>query len=185
MVKNEVAGGKMLLAEPFMIDPNFKRSAVLLCEHSREGSLGFILNKQLNTRIDELLNEFPEFPVNIFFGGPVQTDTIHFIHRAGELLEGSVPIGNGLYLGGEFEQLKFLISSQLLTEKDIRFFLGYSGWSEGQLSEETNYGSWIVTDMDPNYLFNMPPESLWPTAMYNKGDAYAVMSELPENMIWN
>ena len=78
MVRQEVASGKVLLAEPFMLDPNFKRSAVLLCEHSEEGSVGFIMNKPLNMRIDELIDGFPEFDSEVFFGGPVQTDTIHY-----------------------------------------------------------------------------------------------------------
>lgn len=185
MIKNEVASGKMLLAEPFMVDPNFKRSAVLLCEHGQEGSLGFILNKKLDTQVDELIDDFPEFKAEVFFGGPVQTDTIHFIHCFGDLLDGSIQVSDGLYLGGDFDQLKFLITSQLIEPRDIRFFLGYSGWSEGQLTEEMNYGSWVVADMDVNYLFKLAPENIWQKAMYNKGDAYTVISELPENMGWN
>ncbi|MBL7792479.1 MAG: YqgE/AlgH family protein, partial [Saprospiraceae bacterium] len=132
MVREEVKNGSLLIAEPFMLDPNFKRAAVLLCEHSPEGSIGFILNKPLGMRIDELIEDFPEFDSEVFFGGPVQTDTIHYIHCVGDLLEESVKLTDGVYWGGDFEKLKFLISSQLILPQDIRFFLGYSGWSEGQ-----------------------------------------------------
>lgn len=185
MVREEVKSGKILLAEPFMLDPNFKRSAVLLCEHSDEGSVGFIMNKPLNMRIDELIEEFPEFDAEVFFGGPVQTDTIHYVHNVGELLEESIKVVDGVYWGGDFEKLKFLISSQLILPQNIRFFLGYSGWTEGQLLDEMVYGSWVLADMDANYLFNSKPDLLWQQVMYNKGNAYTVIAQMPDNYTWN
>jgi putative transcriptional regulator len=178
MVREEVKSGKVLLAEPFMLDPNFKRSAVLLCEHSREGSIGFIMNKPLQMRIDELIEGFPEFNSEVFFGGPVQTDTVHFIHNIGDLLDDSVLISSGVYWGGDFEKLKFLISSDMISERNIRFFVGYSGWSEGQLTDEMTYGSWIMANMDSNYLFKLQPKELWESA-------YTVISQIPELLSWN
>ena len=185
MVREEVKSGKVLLAEPFMLDPNFKRSAVLLCEHSREGSIGFIMNKPLQMRIDELIEDFPEFNSEVFFGGPVQTDTVHFNHNIGDLLDDSVPISRGVYWGGDFEKLKFLISSDMISERNIRFFVGYSGWSEGQLADEMTYGSWIMANMDSNYLFKLQPKELWKKVMYDKGNAYTVISQIPELLSWN
>ncbi|MBK8705001.1 MAG: YqgE/AlgH family protein [Saprospiraceae bacterium] len=181
MVREEVKNGSLLIAEPFMLDPNFKRAAVLLCEHSAEGSIGFILNKPLGMRIDELIEDFPEFDSEVFFGGPVQTDTIHYIHSVGDLLEESVKLTDGVYWGGDFEKLKFLISSQLILPQDIRFFLGYSGWSEGQLADEIVYGSWVLAEMYANYVFKSRPDQLWQQAMYNKGNAYTVIARMPEN----
>lgn len=185
MVRNEIKIGKILLAEPFMLDPNFKRSAVLLCEHSGEGSVGFIMNKPLEMRVDELIEGFPEFDSEVFFGGPVQTDTIHYIHNLGDLLEDSMKIVDGVYWGGDFEKLKFLITSGLVQPGNIRFFVGYSGWSEGQLIDEMVYGSWVVADMDANYLFKSPPSDLWRQVMYNKGDAYTVIAQMPDAVNWN
>lgn len=185
MVSNQVKNGKILLAEPFMLDPNFKRAAVLLCEHGDEGSVGFILNKPLDMKIDALVESFPEFESKVLYGGPVQTDTIHYLHTAGRLLEDSRPVGNGIYWGGDFEKLKFLISSQLIQPRDIRFFVGYSGWSEGQLDDEMGLGSWVLTDMHANYLFQMKANNVWEKAMYNKGDAYAVIATMPEFVSWN
>jgi putative transcriptional regulator len=185
MVREEVKSGKVLLAEPFMLDPNFKRSAVLLCEHSSEGSIGFIMNKPLQMRIDELIEDFPEFNGEVFFGGPVQTDTVHFIHNIGDLLDDSVPVSNGVFWGGDFEKLKFLISSDMVSESNVRFFVGYSGWSEGQLADEMTYGSWIMANMDSNYLFKLQPKELWERVMYDKGNAYTVISQIPESLSWN
>jgi putative transcriptional regulator len=185
MVHNEIKNGKVLLAEPFMLDPNFKRSAVLLCEHNEEGSLGFIMNKPLNMQINELIEDFPEFESEVFFGGPVQTDTIHYVHNVGDLLEESVPVVDGVYWGGNFEKLKFLVDSQLILPHNIRFFVGYSGWSEGQLMDEMTYGSWVLADMHANYLFKSKPKQLWRQVMYNKGDAYTVIAQMPEAPSWN
>jgi putative transcriptional regulator len=181
----QVTSGKVLLSEPFMVDPNFKRTAVLLCEHNDEGSIGFIMNRRLDMRVDELVDDFPEFDAEVFFGGPVQTDTIHYLHNVGELLEGSVPVARGVYWGGDFGKLKFLISSELIKPRQIRFFIGYSGWSEGQLLDEMGYGSWVIANMDANYLFNTDPAKLWQVVMYNKGRNFTVLANLPEEQTWN
>lgn len=185
MVDKDVKIGNILLAEPFMLDPNFKRSAVLLCEHGEEGSVGFIMNKPLNMRVDELIEDFPEFESEVFFGGPVQTDTIHYVHNVGDLLEDSIKVAEGVYWGGDFEKLKFLISSQLILPANIRFFVGYSGWSEGQLMDEMIFGSWIIADMDANYLFKSKPKRLWSQVMNDKGDTFTVIAQVPEVVSWN
>jgi putative transcriptional regulator len=181
----EIRGGNVLLAEPFMLDSNFKRSAILLCEHNLEGSLGFILNKPLDMKIDELIADFPEFDAPVFFGGPVQTDTIHYLHNLGDLLEDSIKVAPGVYWGGSFEKLKFLISSELVKPRSIRFFVGYSGWSEGQLVDEMDYGSWVPADMHPNYIFQSKPNELWKLIMENKGSSYSVIAQMPDGVNWN
>jgi putative transcriptional regulator len=185
MVNNQVQTGKVLLAEPFMMDPNFKRSTVLLCEHNAEGSVGFIMNKPLDMRVDELIEDFPEFDAKVFFGGPVQTDTIHYIHNVGELLEDSFKVTEGVFWGGDFDKLKFLIVSKLIRPENIRFFVGYSGWSEGQLDSEMQYGSWLLADMDSNYLFKTRPKKLWQQVMHNKGNAFTIIAQMPEHVSWN
>ena len=186
MTKVSIKNGKVLLAEPFLLDPNFKRTAILLCEHNEDGSVGFILNKKLDMRVDDLIADFPEFNAYVYFGGPVQTDTIHYIHNVGDLLEDSRQISHGVWWGGSFEKLKLLIPSQLITPANIRFFVGYSGSSEGQLMEEMGIGSWLVADMDANYLFKTKPDKLWQQIMSNKGNNYAVIATMPSDAVtWN
>lgn len=185
MVNYEIKDGIVLLAEPFMLDPNFRRAAVLLCEHSPEGSLGFIMNRPTDRRIDELIEDFPEFDSTTFWGGPVQTNTIHYLHNVGSLLEDSIKIADGVFWGGDFEKLKFLINSGLVMPSNIRFFMGYAGWDEGQLIDEMATGSWVPADMHPNYIFKSKPEMLWQQVMYNKGDAYSVIAFMPDTANWN
>jgi len=186
MTMPQISTGKVLLAEPFMMGSNFKRAAILLTEHTdKEGSVGFIMNKQLEMNITELVADFPEFESPTFFGGPVATDTIHYIHNVGDLLEKSTKIGEGIYWGGDFEKLKFLIDSKMINPQNIRFFVGYSGWSEGQLQDELKSGSWIVADMDANYLFNTKHTELWKQIMNDKGDRYEAIADMPDSSNFN
>lgn len=177
--------GKLLVAEPFMLDPNFKRSVVLLCDHHAEGTVGFILNKSVKMQINELLADFPEFESEVFYGGPVQTDTIHYIHNIGEKLEESQHVRDGVYWGGDFDQLKFMIDTGQATPANIRFFVGYSGWSSGQLSEELGTGSWIIGDAKSGYIFNGQIDDLWAHVLQEKGSVFSVISTMPDYVNWN
>jgi putative transcriptional regulator len=181
----DVKTGKLMVAEPFMLDPHFKRSVVLLTEHSPEGSVGFIINKMLDMQLSDIITEFPEFKAPLFYGGPVQTDSIHYLHNVGELLEGSTRLSSGVYWGGDWDQLKFLIESKLIEPKHIRFFVGYSGWGESQLKEEMKDGSWIVSEMHANYLFNAQPNTLWRTILQHKGNAYSIIADMQDENILN
>ena len=175
----------MLLSEPFMLDPHFRRAVVLLCEHHAQGSIGFILNKTIDMQINDLMAEFPDFDAEVYYGGPVQTDTLHYVHNVGDLLDDSIPVAKGVWWGGDFEKLKFLVSTKMVKPENIRFFIGYSGWSQGQLADELEYGSWLMADMDANYVFNTKPKQLWSKVMYNKGDKYEIFAHMPEAMVWN
>lgn len=178
--------GKVLIAEPFLADPNFKRSVVLICDHHPvEGSVGFILNKPLDMRVDELVADFPEFDSVVYFGGPVQTDTIHYIHNAGKLLEGSTLVAPGVYWGGDFQKLKSLIDQQVIHPGNIRFFVGYSGWTEGQLEMEMNDTSWVIAPMESSYAFRTDPGELWQKTLIKKGDVYTVIAQMPDAATMN
>jgi putative transcriptional regulator len=107
------------------------------------------------------------------------------VHNAGDLLEDSRPVSRGVWWGGDFDKLKFLMSSQLITPANIRFFVGYSGWSEGQLKDEKSLGSWVMANMHPNYLFKSKPNELWQQIMSNKGDSYSVIATMPDAVTWN
>lgn len=185
MSEIQVQVGQILLAEPFMLDPNFKRAAVVLCEHTPDGSLGFVLNKTIGMEVNELLADFPDFDSQVFYGGPVATDTIHFLHNVGDMLEGSQKVADGVYWGGEFEKLKFLAESKLIKPENIRFFIGYSGWSSGQLHEELGTGSWVIADLHANYVFKSSIEQLWEQIMSDKGDTFTVISQVPDTANWN
>src|SRR4051812_27608654 len=139
---DEIMPGKLLIADPFLRDPNFMRSVIFMCEHKEEGSFGFVLNRKYDQFLGELLNgvEFSDFPV--YYGGPVQVDTIHFLHQCPNLVTGGIEVVDGIFWGGDFEVVMELLKANRLTNRDIRFFIGYSGWGQGQLEEEMKQKSW-------------------------------------------
>ncbi|MDN4164044.1 YqgE/AlgH family protein [Cytophagales bacterium LB-30] len=171
--------GVLLISDPFLPDSNFERSVVLLCEHNAEGSLGFVLNKQSNLLLSDMMADFEEAENQVFIGGPVEQNTLHFIHKIPDL-EGSICIQENLYWGGDFEHLKTLVSNQLVPASDIRFFIGYSGWSEGQLQREIEANGWIVHNrVRSNLVFDSSPEELWKVALQDMGGRFKMFSNYP------
>lgn len=178
--------GAVLISEPFMQDPNFKRSVVVLADYDKkEGTIGFIMNKSVEMQIGDLIADFPDFESEVYYGGPVQADTIHYIHNLGDLIEESTEISRGVYWGGDFEKLKFLIESKMVKPENVRFFIGYSGWAPGQLESEMDIRSWVSTDMDANYLFKVQSDDLWEKTLTDKGDHYSVIAQFPDQFSVN
>ena len=186
-IKRKIAAGQTLIAQPFMTDTNFKRSVVGICEHSlSEGTVGFILNKPINMDITELIGDVDtEEKFSAYYGGPVATDTLHYIHNVGDLLDDSILVSPGIYWGGNFTKLKFLIEKGLITNRNIRFYVGYSGWEAGQVEQELSLGSWIVSDLYPNYIFKSKSAALWQTALDHKGDTYSIIAQIPNYISHN
>ena len=84
--------GKVLISEPFLNDPNFKRTIILLTEHGEEGSIGFVLNKPTDYMIHQVVEEFPEFDSVVYYGGPVQLNTLKFIYKGENIIDGTIEI---------------------------------------------------------------------------------------------
>ena len=108
----EPGPGILLIADPFLKDPNFLRTVVFLCEHREEGSFGFVLNRQYENTLDELIPELNEQKIPVFYGGPVQQDTIHFLHQYPDDIPGGVEVVKGVWWGGDFEKLVELIKKR-------------------------------------------------------------------------
>ncbi len=177
--------GTILIAEPFMLDPNFRRSIVLLCEHTDKGTTGFVLNKPLDMQIHDLVGDFPESKAAVHVGGPVGMDSLHFLHNVGNMLDNTMEVCPGVYWGGDFEKLRFLMENGVIRDDNVKFFVGYSGWTEGQLAEEMEEGSWLVDEMDANYLFKVKPFVMWQTVLHNKGDRFTVIAQMPDVVGFN
>src|ERR1700712_764900 len=170
--------GNLLIAEPFMGDSNFERSVVLLCEHNERGTFGLVLNQATNLTVSDVLEEmYSEMP--LFLGGPVEQNTLHFIHRLGHQIDGSIYIGENLYWSGNFDEIKRLLNLGAIKEKDIRLFIGYSGWGAGQLDKEMKQNSWIVTKTTAETLFETPYNQLWRAILKQMGGEYKVLSNYP------
>jgi putative transcriptional regulator len=174
-----LAPGILLIADPFLKDPNFARTVVLLCEHQEKGSFGFVINKLFDQSLDELVPEVLVNNIPVFFGGPVQMDTIHFVHQQPELIEGGFEIISGIYWGGRFESVVELINEGRLDMNKIKFFIGYSGWSSGQLENEFNEKSWILSESDAALIFDEKEQNIWQQSLKNLGNNFAIMANFP------
>lgn len=173
--------GNLLIAEPFMKDPFFKRSVVILCEHSKEGIVGFILNQSLDIQISELIPDLSDCNFPVFLGGPVSPQNLFFIHRIKEL-PGSLQISDNLFWDGDFDILKKMLQKGKISEKDIRFFLGYSGWDFKQLRTEIEAQSWLINRLEIDAVFEIDSTSLWKHAVQSMEKKQASMlANFPED----
>ncbi len=173
--------GRCLISEPFSPDSYFGRSVVLITEHSpTEGTLGYILNKPVEIPIKELFPDFPEFEAQCFIGGPVNPETVHFIHTRRDLIPGSTHIKDNIYWGGDFDLLKDLVYAKKISHHEIRFYLGYSGWAPEQLNQEINSKYWIVSDV-PTEKIMTANEASWKQILTDMGDAYTLWANSPAN----
>lgn len=178
--------GHLLIAEPSILgDVSFNRSVILLADHNDKGSVGFILNKPLDYTISDLLPEI-ETPLRVYNGGPVEQDNLYFIHKIPDLIPESIEISNGIFWGGDFNSVIQLINEGKLNEKDIRFFLGYSGWDANQLLTELISNTWIVTEnIYKNSIIEKSDDAFWKEKMLELGGDYSIWSNAPENPSFN
>jgi putative transcriptional regulator len=174
---SELGVGKILLSEPFLSDNYFTRSVILIVEHDENGTVGFILNKISEVKVQEAIEDFPDLDAELYFGGPVNRDNLYFIHLFGDRIKNSKEILPGLFWGGEFNMLKDIIKAEQTNASDMRFFIGYSGWAPGQLEKELEEHSWIICDPKINLMKNS--KNLWADILKALGPEYAQLINYP------
>jgi len=170
----------LLIADPFLKDVNFMRTVVYICRHHpEEGSFGFVLNRAFEQKLNELIDGLDGTSIDVFYGGPVQPDTIHFIHRYPELIPESYPISENIFWGGDFDVVRQLILNGKLDLRKIKFFLGYSGWESGQLKSEIDESSWLTATATLKIIFETAPEDIWKESLRHLGGKYEQMINYP------
>lgn len=173
--------GSILLSDPFTDCDYFKQSAVLITNKTEEGSVGFILNKPLGQNINDIIEDFPDFDAQVFLGGPVEENRLHYIHTLGSSrLPGSLHVFGKIYWGGEINILKQLISAGKASPNDVRFFIGYSGWSPNQLESEIQRHTWLVMNLTTKEIMRQDTSS-WRYGMGKMGDRYKPWANAPDN----
>ena len=170
--------GTILIANPFLKDPNFVRSVIFICENMAEGAFGFVLNQLHPNKLNELIPDIINEEI-VYKGGPVQLDSLHFLHQYPDLIIGGIEVIDGVYWGGNFESLKIHLQQGNLDADKIKFFVGYSGWAEGQLNFEMKEESWLVANATKKLLFNTTPENTWKEALRHLGGKYELMINYP------
>jgi len=178
--------GDFLIATPTtMGDYNFQRSCVLIVDTKESGDVGFIINKKLEYTLDDLM-ENVSIPFPMYYGGPVEQDNLFFVHTLGDSIPNSIHIENDLFWSGDFETVLGLLELGKLAQNQIRFFLGYSGWSEGQLKSEIEEDSWVVSnEIKTTDWMEFASEDFWKNQMRALGGTYLLWSNAPENPMSN
>lgn len=179
------AKGRLLVSEPYLPDPYFRRTVVLLCEHNNEGSFGFVLNRHMDMNINDLMENFPPLASRVSIGGPVQSAELYYLHTLGKHVLGSVEVVDGVFMGGDYDQLRSLLNADPKLAKHVRFFVGYSGWGKDQLEKELSQRSWLVTTADKRRIMGTRGDDLWRDTLRSMGDAYAPLANFPEDPALN
>ena len=173
-------GGRLLIAQPELSDPFFKRTVIFLIDHDKNGSMGFIINRQLNLSLGDIISGFPDIDVNISVGGPVSSETINFLHTFGDVVPNSINVGNGLYLNGDIDAIKGLAIAGKLNKDNFRVFIGYAGWGARQLNKELKEDSWVVANLDSAQMMKGLYDN-WYFTVQQLGKRFKAWTIYPEN----
>jgi putative transcriptional regulator len=177
--------GSILISDPFSDDVYFGRSVVLICEHNDEGTFGFVLNNYIDVDLHQLDDNFPNINARISFGGPVSKENLYYIHSFSNITN-TLEIREGLYYGGDFDEITDRIKDAKNPNKEIRFFVGYSGWSPSQLDEEIKNESWITANnISTEDILDTKLDDLWRICLEKQGQRFQLMTKFPRNPMDN
>lgn len=172
----EIKGGDILLSSPLLSDPNFKHSAVLILERDTNGGyLGLVLNRRLDLTLDEICHMPGKLgEMAVCNGGPVDLQRMFWLHILGKKIKDSYEVLPGLYVGGNYDDIISASIGDSLLQGKIKFYLGYSGWTKGQLEREIEAGAWAVLQdpLDPQLLIEESEDALWHTLTKQLGEDY-------------
>ncbi len=184
----EYGKGNFLIAKPVLPDPNLSRTVILLCNHDDMGSFGLVINRPALVNSKEVFKEMgmSGFPSGkIYVGGPVSPSQVFYLCRSEEPLPELEPICDGVYMGMSSELLDNLMTRFKDPEKNIRFYLGYSGWGAGQLADEMTRLSWLTSQASSKFVFQENEDGIWANVVHSLGKDYEYLIQAPVNPQWN
>ncbi len=180
--RREPKVGNILLSDPFLDEDFFRRSVILLCEHNENGTFGFVLNNYIQLDLHDLDPSFPDIHARISVGGPVETESLYYIHNFEQEVSESVTIEGQLKFGGDFEEVQEILRADPSSKDRIRFFLGYSGWRPDQLEEELKENSWIVVEnITAEEIMDTSNSKFWNFCLEKQGERFKTISKFPLN----
>jgi len=142
---SDLKAGLFIKSNADLNDSFFEHTTILIVEHDEAGSVGFVTNKPFGKSLHELIEFNHSKPFPLMDGGPVDRDHLFVLHKRPDLIDGGEQIPNGLYLGGNMEQVIQAINTGNANPQEIQLFIGYCGWDEGELEAEVEEGSWIIS----------------------------------------
>jgi len=170
--------GKLLIAHPLLNDGFFNRSVIYISQYSDESVVGFALNFKTQFKLRDVRPQVQNGFLPIFEGGPVAKNQLFFLHTLGEKIPNSYHVEGDLYFGGDFNELLYCVDHENVTENELRFFVGYSGWDKDQLDNEIAKGSWFVADTDPNMILTQSTGVLWAQELERQRKSYKIFGEI-------
>lgn len=181
MISQTIKKGELLVSEPsILMDSSFNRSIIYLTEHNEEGSVGFILNKPTEYVLKDLIFEI-DCDFRVYYGGPVEKNNLYFMHAVPHLIPDSIRVDKNIYWGGNYEAVQSYLNRDLIKKDEIRFFLGYSGWSAQQLAKEIKEKTWTLTPNNYKNIFTIKDASVWKEKLLEMGGRYKIWANSPEN----
>ena len=168
--------GQLLISSPALVDPNFRRTVVLVTHHDENGAIGLVLTRPSEVRVADAVPELADLPgveELVHVGGPVQPEAIIALAEFDDVDDALAPVVGSVGLmaaDAEPEELSI---------RRLRLFAGYAGWGAGQLESELAEPSWIVADARPDDAFATSPDELWRSALERKGDRFALLASMP------
>ncbi len=180
--------GNFLIATPALRDPNFHRSVILICDHDAEGSFGLVVNRSTQISVEQVLEEIDSDADSLHgvqFGGPVDHERIFALRKGPLEGQDEREICPGVFIPEDLQRVIEQIRDGDETLENYRFFLGYTGWGAGQLAEELDEKSWIVSAGTGIQLFETPPDEMWSTALRALGGEQILWSLMPPEPDWN
>lgn len=175
------APGTLLVSGPFLADPYFRRSVILLCMHDAEGSFGLVLNRPIDMTVSDLMEDMPPVSSAVGIGGPVQSGNLFYLHTLGSRIEGSMQVVDDIHMGGDYDQLRAMLMAAPKLAKHVRFFVGYSGWGAEQLNTEIEQRSWLIHPASKRTVMSPRTKDLWADTLRTMGPAYAPLANFPED----
>jgi putative transcriptional regulator len=171
--------GQLLVASPGLLDPNFRRTVVLVTEHTEDGAAGLVLNRPTESEVSEIvpaLESLVDDGEPIFMGGPVQPNGVLVLGEFLDPDDAAVPLFGSL----GFPSLDEPDDVVPLTTRR-RIFAGYAGWGSGQLEDELAREDWILEEAQPDDAFTEAPQELWADVLRRKGGIYELVARMPED----
>jgi putative transcriptional regulator len=169
--------GQILIAHPLLYDGFFNRSVVYLTNHGEDGALGFCLNFKTQFVLRDVRPQVVNGNFPIFEGGPVAKNQLFFLHTLGHELPDSIHVSSNIFFGGNFDDLLDLIEHGKVKSDEVRFFAGYSGWSELQLEGEIEHRHWLINTPSDSTFFTDQPEELWGMQLSEVKSSYSIFAD--------
>ncbi|MCS3798916.1 YqgE/AlgH family protein [Niastella sp. OAS944] len=153
--------GSILISAPSLEDPYFDKVVIYIAEYNEKGALGFVMNQIFERTFNELTEFRTSKPFPLHEGGPVERESLYFIHRVPDHIQEGRPIADGVYIAGNFKQAVDYLNTANDAESNLRLFIGYSGWDANQLDDEIKEGSWLIVEASVTTIFETAEASLW------------------------